>query len=78
MCTLFIILSVLLTRGIHMVYHGDPIHISYLYDQMWLVGYTEQSEVYMFIHVLFCIEENSKILNCFFAIIIRIVLVSIV
>ena len=21
-----------------MVYHGDPIYISYLYDQMWLVG----------------------------------------
>ena len=29
----------LLTCGPHIVYHGDPIYILYLYDQMWLVGF---------------------------------------
>ena len=37
MCTLFENFY-LLTWGPHMVYHGDPIYILYLYDQMWLVG----------------------------------------
>ena len=37
MCTLFANLYMLLTWGSHTVYHGD-LHISYLYDQMWLVG----------------------------------------
>ena len=38
MCTLFANLYVLSTWGPHMIYHGDPIYISYLYGQMWLVG----------------------------------------
>ena len=38
MCTLYANLYVLLTRGPHTVYHGDLIYISYLHDEMWLVG----------------------------------------
>ena len=38
MCTPFANLYVLWTWFPHMVYHGDPTYISYLYDQMWLVG----------------------------------------
>ena len=39
MCTLFANLYVLLTLGPHVVFHGDPIYILYLFDQMWLVGF---------------------------------------
>ena len=28
----------LFTWGPHMVYHGDPIYILYLHDQIWLAG----------------------------------------
>ena len=35
----FLQIYVLLTTGPNMVYHGDSIYISYLYDQMWLVGW---------------------------------------
>ena len=37
MSTLFANLYMLLTWGPHTVCHKDPIYISYLYDQMWLV-----------------------------------------
>ena len=38
MCTLFANLNVLLTWSPHMITHGVPIYIFYLYDQMWLVA----------------------------------------
>ena len=38
MGTLFANLYELLMWGSHMVYHEDSIFISYLFDQMWLVG----------------------------------------
>ena len=37
MCTLFANLYMLLKWGPHMVNHGDPIYMLYLYDHNWLV-----------------------------------------
>ena len=49
MCTLFANLYVLLTWCPHMVYQGDPIYITYLYDQMWLVGYINTTYVISYV-----------------------------
>ena len=38
-CVHFLQISMCYQRGVpKLTYHGDPIYISYFYDQMWLIG----------------------------------------
>ena len=52
MCSVFANITVLLTWGPHMVYHGDPIYISYLYDQIWLAVIKSGKNNKQFIFIL--------------------------
>ena len=68
MCTRLANLFMLLTWGPHMVYHGDPIYILYLYDQMWLVGLScdavsdgSNPAKYCYIVVLFIIQYRCGV-----------------